>query len=529
VCNPTDYSLRVKGCNMLISGGSAQTGVVLRIALNKEADDFVQHLTGVLTSSVDQFQAHGQYSTAPHHIKLIELPPTLGRVNFYLGNNSEVQATYARVVEVASRFSTVQGQITAKSTVNPSTGEVSLRVKSTDCLLLGRQLSSAVPGATDWYSRTEDGFSVSVGKFTGLPAHRTGLEAWLNNELSASENIFPSFNSSSVEFSEEWMAIGLPAQIIALSALRPFGSFEPFGAAGAAAAAASTSAPAPAASAVAAAPPAAPTPTAAIAAEPPAPPAAPAKAPVESGPKKVWGSANGAVPQSLREAGLKATPEQPKFAPKATPVTATSVKAGGTAPASAAAAAAAKPAAPASASSKAALGPTAAPSSGPALGSNGATATATTAGGGGAVDGGAAGGVSGAWTCPSCKLENFPRRTACFKCQTDKPEQLGPALYHPRKPLITANKPEGDVRDGDWTCTSCKGHNFASKIACFTCRASRPGVDDATADAAAGADAAGKARPVSIKPGDWTCPKCKENVFAHRSRCYKCTTAKPNV
>jgi len=512
---------------MLISGAAnganGAAGIVLRIRLNKEAEDFVQHLTGVLTTSVDQFQAHGQYSTAPHHIKLIELPPTLGRVNFYLGTNSEVQATYARVVEVASRFSTVQGQITAKSTVNPGTGEVSLRVKSTDCLLLGRQLSSAVPGATDWYSRTEDGFSVSVGKFTGLPAHRAALEAWLNNELSASENIFPSFSSSSVEFSEDWMAIGLPAQTIALSALRPFGSFEPFGAAGAAAA--STSAPAPvtatttaAAAAVAAAPPAAPTPAAATAAAPPAPPAAPAEAPVETGPKKVWGSANGAVPQSLREAGLKATPEQPKFAPKVTPATAASAKAEGAAAAAAAtaskAAASAKPAsAPASASAAVASGPASAPASGPGP----AAAPAS-----GPAEGSAAGGVSGAWTCPSCKLENFPRRTACFKCQADKPEQLGPALFHPRKPLITANKPEGDVRDGDWTCTSCKGHNFASKIACFTCRASRPGLDDA----AAGADEA-KSRPVSVKPGDWTCPKCKENVFAHRSRCYKCTTAKP--
>jgi Zn-finger in Ran binding protein and others len=485
---------------MLAGNGAANAvGVVLRIRLNKEAEDFVQHLTGVLTTSVDQFQAYGQYSTAPHHIKLIELPPTLGRVNFYLGTNSEVQATYARVVEVASRFSTVQGQITAKSTVNPGTGEVSLRVKSTDCLLLGRQLSSAVPGATDWYSRTEDGFSVSVGKFTGLPAHRAALEAWLNNELSASENIFPSFSSSSVEFSEDWMAIGLPAQTIALSALRPFGSFEPFGAAGAAAA--STSAPAPvsatstaaaAAAAAAVPPPAAPTPAAGTAAAPSAPPATPAEAPVETGPKKVWGSANGAVPQTLREAGLKATPEQPKFAPKVTPATAASAKAGG-------AAAAAATASKAAASAK----PASAPASGPAEGS-------------------AAGGVSGTWTCPSCKLENFPRRTACFKCQADKPEQLGPALFHPRKPLITANKPEGDVRDGDWTCTSCKGHNFASKIACFTCRASRPGLDDAVA----GADEA-KSRPVSVKPGDWTCPKCKENVFAHRSRCYKCTTAKP--
>eukprot|EP01062_Namystynia_karyoxenos_P011522 TRINITY_DN1412_c0_g1_i8.p2 TRINITY_DN1412_c0_g1~~TRINITY_DN1412_c0_g1_i8.p2 ORF type:complete len:123 (+),score=46.87 TRINITY_DN1412_c0_g1_i8:93-461(+) len=29
------------------------------------------------------------------------------------------------------------------------------------------------------------------------------------------------------------------------------------------------------------------------------------------------------------------------------------------------------------------------------------------------------------------------------------------------------------------------------------------------------------------RPGDWTCPSCKANVFASKSACFKCGTSKP--
>ena len=34
--------------------------------------------------------------------------------------------------------------------------------------------------------------------------------------------------------------------------------------------------------------------------------------------------------------------------------------------------------------------------------------------------------------------------------------------------------------------------------------------------------------PGAIKPGDWTCPTCQENVFASKSRCFKCQTPNPD-
>jgi hypothetical protein len=131
----------------------------------------------------------------------------------------------------------------------------------------------------------------------------------------------------------------------------------------------------------------------------------------------------------------------------------------------------------------------------------------------------------GNWTCPNCNLQVFARRTVCFKCHSCRPDQVHPV---PRRPPVTPKNPDGDIRDGDWTCHHCNGHNFASKLACFTCHKIRPGFEDALAvDAIASNGEEGEATPTKVKPGDWTCPKCKENVFAKRSRCYKCSNPRP--
>ena len=129
------------------------------------------------------------------------------------------------------------------------------------------------------------------------------------------------------------------------------------------------------------------------------------------------------------------------------------------------------------------------------------------------------------WTCPNCNLQVFSRRTVCFKCHACRPDQTHPV---PRRPPVTSKNPDGDVRDGDWICHHCNGHNFASKLACFTCHKIRPGFEDALAANAAGGNGDdGESTPTRVMPGDWTCPKCNENVFAKRSRCYKCSNPRP--
>ena len=83
------------------------------------------------------------------------------------------------------------------------------------------------------------------------------------------------------------------------------------------------------------------------------------------------------------------------------------------------------------------------------------------------------------WICPNCHALVFAFRSCCYKCQTPRHEGGGggegapletplDVYYTPRPPLY------GDVREGDWLCIGCGGHNFAFKIACFTCRTPRP-------------------------------------------------------
>ena len=112
----------------------------------------------------------------------------------------------------------------------------------------------------------------------------------------------------------------------------------------------------------------------------------------------------------------------------------------------------------------------------------------------------------------------------------------------PRRPPITPLKPKGDVREGDWICTACNGHNFSNKLACFTCHKARVGGEATIGGAKEGVALVASddennvkqavTTPTSgssgvIMAGDWECPKCKENVFAKRNRCYKCSTCKP--
>ena len=46
----------------------------------------------------------------------------------------------------------------------------------------------------------------------------------------------------------------------------------------------------------------------------------------------------------------------------------------------------------------------------------------------------------GDWACPNCSVNNFASRTACFKCETEKPEGAG----------LSAGEIIEDVREGDW-------------------------------------------------------------------------------
>lgn len=162
----------------------------------------------------------------------------------------------------------------------------------------------------------------------------------------------------------------------------------------------------------------------------------------------------------------------------------------------------------------------------------------------------------GDWFCSSCGNHNFASRVTCRKCHTPKPNTGLPVhaggfgvqggqnfeMYAPygagmgkytNGPLYGQQAQVLDAygfvqqgggmmaanpamppnsRPGDWMCTNCGEHNFASRSSCRKCGTSKlvPG---------------GGNFPARI--GDWACPNCGEHNFATRTKCRKCNTAKP--
>lgn len=187
----------------------------------------------------------------------------------------------------------------------------------------------------------------------------------------------------------------------------------------------------------------------------------------------------------------------------------------------------------------------ASPTAGLAAGAGAATGAGKGGGGEGGERDRVPVGYPGDWICPNCGLLVYSRKVVCFKCHTCKPgtEGAGGAGAGAAVPVgggngqkrsPSAGSPRSDLpmRDGDWFCSLCEGHNFANKVACYKCRQIRPGFEGVglAVDPAAGGSGTphGDSPKTTVKRGDWACPNCGENVFAKRTRCFKCNTAKPN-
>jgi hypothetical protein len=157
----------------------------------------------------------------------------------------------------------------------------------------------------------------------------------------------------------------------------------------------------------------------------------------------------------------------------------------------------------------------------------------------------------GLLTCPSCHTNVKRNQSVCPRCMSALPvahaashndiRTLQSYSSYPSESSLNSDSlshhsgmhepshRESSVRQGDWICGYCHGHNFATKIACFTCHAARPGFERGIPVNQMEALGIGRLGGASAeaKPGDWTCPKCHENVFAKRNRCYRCTTSRP--
>lgn len=81
---------------------------------------------------------------------------------------------------------------------------------------------------------------------------------------------------------------------------------------------------------------------------------------------------------------------------------------------------------------------------------------------------------------------------------------------------------------GDWYCPKCEDLQFARNISCRKCGSPNPdpvGGAQKPGDAIAGGKGEGV---LEDRPGDWTCPKCGDHVFAKNVSCRRCGTANPD-
>lgn len=163
------------------------------------------------------------------------------------------------------------------------------------------------------------------------------------------------------------------------------------------------------------------------------------------------------------------------------------------------------------------------------------TQQSTPYGGGGGMGGGKDM-RPGDWMCPTCNNHNFASRTNCKNCNVPKPGMAGSgysnvmpdnaglvkganmgAMPMPSYHVPGTGHPDGKLRQfrpGDWICSSCSNHNFASRDSCKRCSMPK-NVPPPQSVAAA------------FRPGDWYCPQCQNHNFASRDTCNKCNAHKP--
>jgi len=98
---------------------------------------------------------------------------------------------------------------------------------------------------------------------------------------------------------------------------------------------------------------------------------------------------------------------------------------------------------------------------------------------------------------------------------------------------------------GDWICTACQNHNFASRTVCNRCQnpkeagapASKGGYGAAPKApivrpsplGAIGAPEKPVKQPPNMKDGDWLCAACGNHNFASRVACNKCSAPKTST
>lgn len=125
--------------------------------------------------------------------------------------------------------------------------------------------------------------------------------------------------------------------------------------------------------------------------------------------------------------------------------------------------------------------------------------------------------------CDSCGNHVFAFRQACPRCNTAKQhhQDVGWADAYIDTPKQRTASPRH--KPGDWDCSACGFHNFASRHVCFRCKESRP---DGVSVFVSGMRGTANAFPELYKPGDWECPSCKAHNYSSRLACFRCRLPK---
>eukprot|EP00516_Mucochytrium_quahogii_P009875 CAMPEP_0203767078 /NCGR_PEP_ID=MMETSP0099_2-20121227/788_1 /ASSEMBLY_ACC=CAM_ASM_000209 /TAXON_ID=96639 /ORGANISM=" , Strain NY0313808BC1" /LENGTH=356 /DNA_ID=CAMNT_0050663529 /DNA_START=234 /DNA_END=1301 /DNA_ORIENTATION=- len=93
--------------------------------------------------------------------------------------------------------------------------------------------------------------------------------------------------------------------------------------------------------------------------------------------------------------------------------------------------------------------------------------------------------------------------------------------------------PQGNTRPGDWTCPECRANVFASRNECYKCRTPKPPGAGESQPPYSGhtpynggyhVPPMGQGPPNGFRAGDWLCPspQCSAHNYASRTTCFRC-------
>lgn len=124
--------------------------------------------------------------------------------------------------------------------------------------------------------------------------------------------------------------------------------------------------------------------------------------------------------------------------------------------------------------------------------------------------------------CAACNHSNFKRRDVCQKCSCPKYASAAEITSY------ALNLSRTEVLAGDWYCNAmnCGAHNYASRTSCYRCGAAKPDYFGYNSGMVPGDYAYDATTLPGYKTGDWMCSRCGGHNFASKRDCYKCMMPK---